>query len=875
MRDLAADRERFLATGEVAAGVRPAVLESWRRSLSWGVSPGELRVQQPAPEGLESARSRAPALLAAAQPGLELVRETLAGQPFIAAVADAEGVILLLHAAAELDPDALASTNLVEGASWHERSIGSNGVGTALAAGEPVILIGPEHFQEAYTGWTCIGVPIRDPAGRVAGALDLSVPNGHVHVHTWGWTLAMAQAIEARLAGARTLQQTAVGVMQEVADLDDPFHAIRGVLDLLAQQLEPAPTYADFLERARTEVERAAARLATSLRDLRDREERLRLVVENSPDITFIQDGELRYTWGSSRAGPFTADEYLGRTDYELFDDPQDARMLTEIKRRVLREGQSTSVELTVRLGGRLRRLQATFEPAREPDGAVVGLFGYVRDVTSEWRTRAALRDSHARLRAVLDMLPAGVWITDPSGRILETNAAAAALWGGRAPLSQRPEEYSDDYVAWWPDGRRVVWQEWALARAVREGAAAEGEEMIIEGFDGVRRTVLDFAAPIVQEPGRVDGAVGLTIDISAHKRTEQQMRRIAESGMVGLIFWELGGRITYANDYFLRMLGYGAADIEAGRLDWRRLTPPEWSGVDESAIAELRARGATTPFEKEFLRSDGTRVPVLLSAATFSQGDRAGVTIVLDITERRRAEAELQRLFAEAQEAVRQREEVVGIVSHDLRNPLSTIAMASALLLDPGVPAERKTMQATVIRRAVEQLMRLIQDLLDMSRLGASRFSMDVRREEPAALLRAAVQLSANAAEAKQVALSLNVPAGLPLVRGDRQRIVQVLGNLLANAIEFTPGGGRIVVGAQAAPGAVVFSVSDTGPGIPEEEQPRVFDRFWQGSRHSRAGTGLGLAICKAIVEAHGGSIRVESEAGRGATFRFTIPVT
>lgn len=1129
MEDLAADRDRYLATGEIGSSVRPVVRESWRRCREWGVSPSELKPQLASEHELDDARRRSASLLHAAGPCIDTVHATLATQPHVVAISDADGLILRLLAGPGLDADSLSGASIVEGASWHERVIGCNGIGTALAAAEPVILIGPEHFQEAYTGWTCIGVPLRDRRGDVVGALDLSVPNGTASVHTWGWTLAVAGAIEARLA-SRTAVQDAP--LRGVPALEDPFHAIRGVLDLLANRVELAPTHAAFLEEARREVDSAEDRLARSVRDLVEREERLRLVIDNSPDATFIQDAELRYVWGGSRAGPFAADEYIGRTDEELFD-AADARMLTELKRRVMRDGRRTTVDMTVAVRGRRRRLQATFEPARQDDGAVVGLFGYVRDVTEEWRTREALRESHARLRAVLDIMPAGVWIVDAAGRVLETNSAAADLWGGHAPLTQRPEDYSSDYVAWWPDGRRVQSHEWGAARALREGAPVPEQEIVIQRPDG-RRNLLYFATPLREEPGVISGALVLAIDITerklaeerlrsseerfrkladassngllisderdiihyanrnvlrllgytaadvsagmlhrtaitapghaaahvraaaeleatgacapyeaeliardgsfvpvllsaselelsgeerpvlatfvtdlsplraaeraltesearfrtlanaipqlawmadndgtvfwynerwyeytgasveqlagdgwkrvhhpdhvarveaglraswrsgrpfedtfpirgrdgafrwfltravpvrnaageivrwigtstditaqraieeARRASEERLRRIAESGMVGVVFWEIGGRITYANDYLLSMLGFSRADVKAGRVDWRAITPPEWQHVDDAAIVELMQRGATSPFEKEFLRNDGTRVPVLLSAASFTPDGQRGVTLVLDITERRRAEAELQRLYEEAQEAVRQREEVVGVVSHDLRNPLSTIAMASALLLDPSVPEDRKANQATVIRRAVEQMMRLIQDLLDVSRMGASRFSVHPRQEDAASLVRTAAQLAANSADARGLVLEVGAPAALPAVHADRQRILQVFDNLLANAFEFTPRGGRVVIGARATTGAVVFSVSDTGPGIPHDEQPHVFDRFWQGRRRAGSGAGLGLTICKGIVEAHGGSIEVASEPGGGAIFRFSIP--
>jgi PAS domain S-box-containing protein len=1007
MQDLAGDRDRFLATGEVAGGVRPVVRESWRRSAAYGVSPSELRPQQVSTEDVDVARSRSAALLDAATPFITTMHETLLGHPHVVAVSDAEGRILRLLADAGADEDALPADFTFEGASWHERSIGSNGIGTALATGEPVILIGPEHFQEACTGWTGIGVPLHDARGGIVGSLALCVPNRHVNVHAWGWTLAVGRSIEARLGGGFD-DDDAAFPPTAAAPFDDPFNAIRGVLDLLAQQLDLAPTHARFIEQARREVEEAAARLNGTLRELTEREERLRLVLDNSPDATFVQDHELRYVWGTRTGGSFSADEYIGRTDAELFDDAEDVRILTDIKRRVLREGRRTTVDITVTKDGQRRRLHATLEPARQQDGSVVGLFGYVRDVTAEWKTREALRESHARMRAVLDILPAGVWIADADGRILETNAAAVELWGGHAPHSQSADEYGNDYVAWWPDGTRVASHEWGLARAVRGGEAA-GEEVVIRCADGSLRTVLNFARPVRDGSGNIDGAVALAIDISDRKRaeellrtSEERFRKLAESSTLGVLIGTDAGAMHYANATARRMLGYSEDDVAEGRLRRETIVAPGYAGAHVRAAVELEATGSCTPYETVLLGQDGREVPVLIGAseldlreqeyrsiATFltdltalraaeralsesearfrtlansipqlawmadpggttfwyndrwyeytgtRPGDLAGegwkrvhhpdhverieqglrdarttghpwedtfpirsrtgeyrwflarampvhdpagsivrwIGTNTDITERRHAQAELQRLYEEAQQAVRQREEVVGVVSHDLRNPLSTIAMASALLLDPAVGEEKKVIQAAVIRRAVEQMMHLIQDLLDVSRMTASRLYIDQRQEDPASLVRSAAQLSTNAAESKDIDLKVSAPAGLPAVRADRQRILQVFGNLLTNAIEFTPPGGCVTIGAHAAFNAVVFTVSDTGPGIDPDEQELVFDRFWQGSRHAGRGAGLGLTICKGIVEAHGGTIGVLSEPGHGATFQFSIP--
>jgi signal transduction histidine kinase len=232
-------------------------------------------------------------------------------------------------------------------------------------------------------------------------------------------------------------------------------------------------------------------------------------------------------------------------------------------------------------------------------------------------------------------------------------------------------------------------------------------------------------------------------------------------------------------------------------------------------------------------------------------------------------------RLYGVAQRATRARDEVLGIVSHDLRNPISAIAMCARVLQEnpPNDPAERRQLLGT-IRESTEWVNRLIQDLLDVTNIERGRLSLELRSQDPAQIALQARHMFEVEATQHGITLDVNVPTNLPLVAADGARIVQVLGNLLRNAIKFTPNGGRIVVAVEPGETGVVFSVHDTGAGIPVANQGQVFDRYWQSSDGSRArGTGLGLSIAKGIVDAHGGRIWVQSVPGQGSTFSFSVP--
>jgi signal transduction histidine kinase len=230
------------------------------------------------------------------------------------------------------------------------------------------------------------------------------------------------------------------------------------------------------------------------------------------------------------------------------------------------------------------------------------------------------------------------------------------------------------------------------------------------------------------------------------------------------------------------------------------------------------------------------------------------------------------------AEQLAHAREEVLGVVAHDLRNPLSAILGAASLLEDPRQDVRETRETLGLIHRAVDRMNRLIGDLLDITRLEAGRLILE---QEPVAVVDLLSQTHESwEATTASRELSLEIgpaPKGLA-VFADRSRVLQVLDNLVGNAVKFSEAGGRIAVRAtpsEASSTEVRFTVSDTGPGIPPEVMKELFQRFWQANAADRRGIGLGLAICKGIVEAHGGRIWCESQLGHGARFTFTLPIS
>ncbi|MFW6202157.1 MAG: ATP-binding protein, partial [Gemmatimonadota bacterium] len=251
-----------------------------------------------------------------------------------------------------------------------------------------------------------------------------------------------------------------------------------------------------------------------------------------------------------------------------------------------------------------------------------------------------------------------------------------------------------------------------------------------------------------------------------------------------------------------------------------------------------------------------------------------ADLSLAEELAARASVALEKARLYDEARRATHVRDEMLAVVSHDLRNPLNTIVM-SAELLAASLPTEADVARAqlAIIDRSVQRADRLIQDLLDVARLEAGTLALEPAPVPSAEVVHEALELHRAQAAASDVRLIDELPDHVPDVWADRDRLLQVFGNLIGNAIEFTPSGGRITIGAEPVDASVRFRVSDTGPGMPADHLSRLFDPFWQATRR-RGGAGLGLAIARGIVGAHGGRIRAESAQGKGTTVSFTIPV-
>ncbi|MBV9774733.1 MAG: PAS domain S-box protein [Gemmatimonadetes bacterium] len=558
-------------------------------------------------------------------------------------------------------------------------------------------------------------------------------------------------------------------------------------------------------------------------------------------------------------------------------------------------------------------------------DGGVVGAVVTFVDITrrteaeaERQRAEGARRESESRTRTVLESAPMVVWTNGPSGRVAYFNQR----WYEYTGRSRAESEGVGWMAALHPDDLPEL-------RRVRERAIVAGEpygvEFRLEGRDGGFRWHRGRVVPLRGPAGEVEGWIGSAADIHDVRQAEAVQRFLSDAGraLASSLDYETTLR-RVAELAVPRLADLCVIDVleeggEIRRIASRHADParaelareaerhaPSMQAVDHPVVRAIRTGAtevipewsgaardvtATSPEHRELMQKidprSGVVAPLTVRGRTLGSiqlvstdaarvYDADTLALVEELAGRAALAVDNARLYTRAQQAIRQRDEVLGIVSHDLRNPVHTAFMSSSLLLDlledGGESIQRK--QLGIIKRATERMNRLIGDLLDVTRLESGRLVLYPSSVEVPDLLREVREIFEPLAAERSLELEVRTEDTPASVCIDPERILQVFTNLVGNAAKFTPAGGRIGIRAWRADGAVCFSVADTGPGIPRADLPRIFDRFWQAKQTAREGTGLGLPIARGIVEAHGGSIRVESTVGEGTTFVFTLPL-
>ena len=484
-----------------------------------------------------------------------------------------------------------------------------------------------------------------------------------------------------------------------------------------------------------------------------------------------------------------------------------------------------------------------------------------------------------ARYRCIVEATSQGVWILDRHDRASFVNRRMAEMLGLEvAEILGRP---IFDFVV---EGHHAGTRR--RLRDRRSGVPGPPARVCFRKNDGGVLVTLVESTQILDETTKDEGLLGLITDVTERDRTDAALRvsqarfeRLSAAGILGIATGDASGKLLDANDAFISMLGHSRADCAAGRLNWKSMTPPEWEAADAIAMARVAEVGVAVPWEKEFFRKDGTRVPgVALLEGTQS------IAFTLDLTERKRADAALRR----SEEELRQYQKMEAIgqlasgIAHDFNNLLTVIDGYCAMTLGAlpaGTPPHN---WVTVIAKASERAAGLTRQLLAFSRsqvLQPQVLDLNALVEESVLMLRRVIR--------ENVTLVTLPQEDLGRVNADPGQLDQVLLNLAVNARDAMPDGGTLTIettersldAAYAelheglAPGRYVcLAMSDTGMGMDAATLPRIFEPFFT-TKELGCGTGLGLSTVYGIVKQSGGHVTVNSELGIGTTIQVLLP--
>jgi PAS domain S-box-containing protein len=720
----------------------------------------------------------------------------------------------------------------------------------------------------------------------------------HRQVHAMDGDRAVA-GLPLKVEG-RTIGALSLAFPTDRTFADDELHLMVTVADLCGQALERTRLY----------------------QSLQESEARFRQLAGAIPEIAWVIGGDgktleyINQRW-LDRIGVSIASGATPLANERIH--PDDRGRISRRWTMARRSGAALAAELRLRAcDGSYRWFLCRIEPVRDMSGKVVKWFGAATDIDDTKRAAEAQRflaelsstlaislnpaDIASRVaRLVIPTLADYCFIdlTLPDGKI------ERASWAHVDPHEQRLfDESMAELVPQALDRRHPI------ARVVETGEAQFVSEVDDAGIDEIalpehrafaqaRRLRSRMSVPL-RARGRTLGALTLCYCAISNRRygaddldlardvaerialaidnarlyteardAEAKVGRLLDAGVVGIIVADQK-RILEANDHFLEMVGYTRAELEGGRLLWPAMTPPEHANLDASAVVELMERGVASPYEKAFLRSDGSRLPILIGAAVLENDPLRWISFILDLTERKRGEDEW-RAFVDA-------------TAHDLRNPLTSVLgqtqlLQRHLLRDGTVNTADAELRLTAIAGAAVRAAGLIDDLIDTARLRAGQ-PLEMR-PMPVDLI---ALVTACAAEARRLSrlhvIHLDASDATLEILADEHRLERVIRNMLDNAVKFSPAGGEVKISVSREKrrkgDSAVVTIADRGLGIPAADLAHVFEHFWRGANVEGRihGSGIGLTGARQIVAQHGGEIAVQSVEGEGSTFTLRLPV-
>lgn len=553
----------------------------------------------------------------------------------------------------------------------------------------------------------------------------------------------------------------------------------------------------------------------------------------------------------------------------------------------------------------------------RDEQGNPSRMVGTELDITKRKRTEMELQASELRFRGIVESAYDSILIVDTDGRIVLINAQLGKKFNysseeliGQPVEILIPERYREKHITQrsnytkdahprvmgagfelygrkkdgsefpvdislspnsTPEGLRVT----AIIRDVTESKKLENQQTFLSETTRIINETLNYQERLqlmtdAIVPKIADLCVVALLENEAlqfkaaairDRSKSELLKQFAPSGLTSRGPYGAYAAITSKKPFLIENISEKLTSIN--------LTDPSW-------LAYIQKFGITSFVTLPLLVSDKIIGTISLamtdSNRKFSPSDLSFAEIIAN---RCAIGVNNALLYLKAKQAVQARENILAIVSHDLKNPVASIDMSAELLLKHEFSEQNVHTLAQRIKKSSSLIQRLISDLLDFGKLEAGVFSVEKKPVNVQSIIDTALESLSGKVLEKEMQLDIKIPPNIPDIFGDKDRIVQVLWNLVGNAIKFTPKKGNISVNVDTEPGYVKFTITDNGPGIESKDLPKVFDQFWQAKKTATLGTGLGLSIAKGIIEAHNGKIWVESEFGHGCKFYFTVPTT
>ncbi|MEH1921136.1 PAS domain-containing protein [Nostoc sp.] len=525
----------------------------------------------------------------------------------------------------------------------------------------------------------------------------------------------------------------------------------------------------------------------------------------------------------------------------------------------------------------------------RDANGQVVRVVGATTDITEQQaalqerqQIETNLRESEERIRLATNAAELGMWFWNITTNEVIWTDKCRQLFG----VSLEAEISFEIFLnCVHPEDRQCIHE--AIACSIEEKVDCDIEYRILWS-DGSIHWIAAKGRVFYDAEGQAVRMMGTTQDITQRKQVENdlrqretQLRRLVDSNIIGIIF-ATPDRITEANEAFLEMVGYSREELLAGKIRRQNMTPPEYHTLDRQGLEQLLTVGICTPFEKEYIRKDGSRIPILIGGALVERDPVSWICFILDLTPRKQLEKALRQQAEELKQANRNKDEFLAILSHELRSPLNPILGWSSLLKSRKFDEATTNRALETIERNAQLQIQLIDELLDVSRIIRGKLNLTFATVNLVAVIDAALETVRLIAETKSIQIKVQVDPNVGKVLGDYYRLLQVVGNLLSNAVKFTPSGGSVEVSLSLSreftSDSALIQVKDTGQGISPEFLPHVFEYFRQADSSTTrkfGGLGLGLAIVHHLVELHGGTATAASPGiGQGAVFTVRLPL-